>query len=192
MRFIQRTIFSSLNLFKKKLINPSPPASPEIIIFDPSSHHLSSYWIEDWISTSDKSYGGTSIAELTLEQMKFNHQQVEEEIKFLRFQGSMNMTTNTAKSLGVIGGFCAFRGEINSSELLDDYQGFEIICRSGIDTNVVLNMTLDNRTQEDVYQVFFDPPLSLSLESILLSISLLPIPSLSLSLSELFFFLLFS
>lgn len=155
MRFIQRTIFSSLNLFKKKVIHP-----PEIILFDPSYHHLSSYWIEDWISTSDKSYGGTSIAELSLEQMKLN--QEEEVIKFLRFQGSMNMTTNSAKSLGVIGGFCAFRGEINSSELLDDYQGFEIICRSGIDTNVVLNMTLDNRTQEDVYQVFFYPPLYLS------------------------------
>jgi hypothetical protein len=141
IHFVQRTIFSSLNLFRKKPIN-------EVVLFDP--FNLSNYWTEDWICTSDKGYGGSSIAELSIEQMESNH---EEHIKFLRFQGSMNMTKNTAKTLGVTGGFCAFRGEVDCSELLDDYQGFEIICRSGTDTNVVLNMTLDNRTQEDVYQV---------------------------------------
>jgi hypothetical protein len=146
VHLIRRTIFSSFNIFRKQPIN-------DVSIFDP--FNLSSYWAEDWVCTSDKGYGGSSIAELSIEQMESNH---EEYVKFLRFQGSMNMTTNTAKSLGVTGGFCAFRGEVNNSELLDDYQGFEIICRSGIDTNVVLNMTLDNRTQEDVYQVINPTP----------------------------------
>jgi hypothetical protein len=141
LRIINRTLFSSVNPF---LWWKSPP---EFSLFDP--YHISKHWLDEWVCTSDKGYGGSSIAELFIESIDSE----SEHIKFLRFQGSMNMTQQIAKNLGVAGGFCGFRGTLDCQEVLDNYQGFEIICRSGIDTNIVLNMTLENRTQEDVYQV---------------------------------------
>jgi hypothetical protein len=120
----------------------------EITLLDP--YHIPKHWDDDWVCTSDRGYGGSSIAELFIDGIESD----SEHIKFLRFQGSMNMTQEIAKSLGVAGGFCGFRGTLDCNKILSDYEGFEIICRSGIDTNIVLNMTLENRTQEDVYQVW--------------------------------------
>lgn len=138
---IRRSIFTSLSLFHKKL-------PQELTLLD--TYNINKYWSDDWKCTSDKGFGGPSIAELSIEEEKSN----DEYIKYLRFQGSMNMTQQKAKMLGVAGGFCAFRGEITCNGTLEDYQGFEIICKSGIDTNIILNMTLENRTEEDVYQVY--------------------------------------
>ena len=147
-KIIRRTFFNKLkNLFSPSTYTPSTP-SP-IIILDPE--RIDNNWKDDWISTSDKGYGGPSISELSIERIPIN----SELITFLRFQGSMNMTKQVAKDLGVVSGFCAFRGEVISSQVLDSYKGFEIICRSGIDTSVILNMTLNNKAEEDVFQVVF-------------------------------------
>lgn len=162
-KLIRRNFFTKLkNIFQNEI-----PKS--IILFDPEN--ISNDWKDDWIATSDKGYGGPSIAELSIEGLQSN----EGYDKFLRFQGSMNMTKQGAKSLGVVSGFCAFRGELISSQDLDDYKGIEIICKSGIDTSIVLNMTLNNRTDEDVYQVLNSFILKLSyLINFYLLISLFP------------------
>jgi hypothetical protein len=142
-RFLSRSFFTQI----QKIFHSNK--SQEISLLDPYSLSLSKHWKDDWLCTSDRGYGGPSVSELSIEGIESH----DEYISFLRFQGSLNMTQQVAKSLGVTGGFCAFRGEVNCPKQIGQYEGFEIICKSGIDTNVILNTTLENRTEEDVFQV---------------------------------------
>lgn len=82
------------NLFKPKEITP-------IVLFDGSA--LNDKWGDDWECTSDNIYGGPSVSDLSFEVPE------DGTYPYLRFKGSLDMTTRKAQELNVAGGFCALR-----------------------------------------------------------------------------------
>lgn len=46
-----------------------------------------------------------------------------------------------------------FRGEVDCPEELNEYEGFEIIYRNAVQVACIVNVTMENMTPEDVYQV---------------------------------------
>lgn len=42
---------------------------------------------------------------------------------------------------------------MDAPEDLEDFAGFEVVYRSAYKTSCLINVTLENRTEEDIYQV---------------------------------------
>jgi hypothetical protein len=116
-----------------------------IIVLDAAT--LDQFWRDEWTCGSDQTFGGPSIAEITQVKHDANND------SYLRFHGSQNMTTERAKKLKVVGGYCAFRGEIDCPNILGDYKGFEIVYRSAFKTACAINLTVEDKPQEDIFQV---------------------------------------
>lgn len=125
--------------------------------------------------TCDKQYGGSSHVDLTMgvdskedsgdengptsDKEQENRGQLDSAgnnvfhgFPFMRFEGSLEMSRRRSKELGVSGGFCAVRGELDCPEVITEYEGFEIIYRNVLRVSCVINVTMENMTPEDVYQ----------------------------------------
>jgi hypothetical protein len=48
---------------------------------------------------------------------------------------------------------CVSRGEVDCPQELNEYEGFEIVYRSAAQVACIVNVTMENMTPEDVYQV---------------------------------------
>lgn len=124
----------ALEKLQKTFLPHTGPLEP-IVLYD--ALHCDEFWEDDWMSTSDKSYGGPSHATLTyavdtpLNKKGIDDTSGEKEEKdiagdgvteidahgnnafhgfpFMRFEGSLDMSSRRAQDLGVSGGFCAIR-----------------------------------------------------------------------------------
>lgn len=113
------------------------------------ANSLDKYWRDCWRTMTDEGYGGESHADL-----KLISDHAGDGFPFLRFEGFINMNVEKAMSLGVVGGCCACRGEIyGCNQLLEDYQGIEVVYRSASSMEIVLNMTMENLAPNDIFQV---------------------------------------
>ena len=99
-RIIRRSQSTLLAGFFKRFVGKPKELTP-IIIFDGSS--LNEGWEDDWECTSDKVYGGPSVSDVSYEVPE------DGTFSFLRFRGSLDMSSKKAKEMGVSGGFCALR-----------------------------------------------------------------------------------
>ena len=121
-------VTKTFDKLKKTFLPHTGPLEP-IVVFDALS--CDEYWEDDWMCTSDSSYGGPSHAKLTYEidspvSGKGGDECEDTAVKdtevmdkygnnpfsgfpFLRFEGSVDMSVRKSKELGVSGGFCAFR-----------------------------------------------------------------------------------
>jgi hypothetical protein len=116
-----------LGKLQKTFLPHYGPLEP-IVLYD--ALHCDEFWEDDWMSTSDKSYGGPSHAKLTYAvdtptTKKTGDNTSDEKdsdsatdihgnnsfhgFPFMRFEGSLNMSTRKSQELGVSGGFCAIR-----------------------------------------------------------------------------------
>lgn len=123
-----------LGKLQKTFLPHTGPLEP-IVVYD--ALHCDEFWEDDWMSTSDKSYGGPSHANLTyavdtpstkkvvdgnshekdkiddvgdgVPEIDTHGNNAFHGFPFLRFEGSLDMSAKKAQELGVSGGFCAIR-----------------------------------------------------------------------------------
>lgn len=116
----------ALTKLKNTFLPNYGPLEP-IVLYD--ALHCDEFWEDDWMSTSDKSYGGPSHATLTygVDSQSNSGDNISEDahgsgnrtdghgnasfhgFPFMRFEGSVDMSTRKSQELGVSGGFCAIR-----------------------------------------------------------------------------------
>jgi hypothetical protein len=123
-----------IGTLKKTFLPHEGPLDP-IVLYD--ALHCDEFWEDDWMCTSDKSYGGPSHAKLiyavdtpSTNQNDGKYLSKDEEddgsrsstvsadihgnhafsgFPFMRFEGSLDMSVRKSQELGVSGGFCAVR-----------------------------------------------------------------------------------
>lgn len=112
-----------LGKLQKTFLPHYGPLDP-IVLYD--AQRCDEFWEDDWMSTSDRSYGGPSHTKLTYavdtpstkkgEDVSNSDLHSDSQgnstfhgFPFMRFEGSLDMSTRKSKELGVSGGFCAIR-----------------------------------------------------------------------------------
>mmetsp|Transcript_25409 Transcript_25409/g.37463 ORF Transcript_25409/g.37463 Transcript_25409/m.37463 type:complete len:240 (+) Transcript_25409:46-765(+) len=146
MRSIAKRSFSNyLTTVVNMLARPTMKFDP-FTLYDATSPE-NKYWDDDWECSSDAVYDGPSISELMYEA-----DEKGDDLPYLRFQGTMDMTRKKALELGVTGGFCAMKGDVDTTTQLKGYKGLEMIYRSGTKTACAINLTMENMSEEDVFQ----------------------------------------
>lgn len=98
----------------------------------------------EWKTFDDRQYGGNSLCEI----------QEFIEDGFIRLSGKLDLDEEKAEELEVVGGYCAFKGDLSSTLDLRDYQGFLVTLRSPKEDAVfTLNLGTTSLFDDDIYQV---------------------------------------